>query len=73
MKFKKKPYKARKVFKRKSGGNKFQFSGRSSNWGNQMNLYPHPRPDTKIEDPQETQVGIVASMLQKLGFRVGAR
>ena len=71
MKFKKKPYKARKIFKRKSGGGKFQFSGKSSNWGNQMNLYP--RPDTKVEDPQETQVGIVASMLQKLGFRVGAR
>ena len=65
MKFKKKPYKAMKVFKRKSGGGKFRFSGKSSNWGNQT------MPYTGAENT--AQIGLVASMLQKMGFRIGMK
>ena len=65
MKFKKKPYKSRKIFCRKSGGGGFRFSGKQSNWGNQS-------INSKAEE-SIAQIGLVASMLQKIGFRIGAR
>jgi len=66
LKFKKKPYRARKIFKRKSGGGQFRFSGKQSNWGNQSMLY------SKAEE-SVAQAGLVVSMLQKMGFRIGVR
>ena len=55
-----------KVYQRKSGGGKFRPSGKSSSWGNQSTF-------AKPEEQAAAQLGIVSSVLQKMGFRVGPR
>ena len=63
---KKKPYKARKIFKRKSGGGKFWMTGRKGGSGGGRFFSPVATATTETPN-------LVKVALQKLGFRVGAR
>lgn len=62
MTYKKKPYKTRKIFCRKSGGGKFRMSGRKGG-GSGGRFFSKP---TRNENQ-------VKSILERIGFRVGKR
>jgi hypothetical protein len=62
---KKKPYKTRRVYKMKAGGPKFWRSGKFK--GGAHSAYVKP------EEQAAQQRGVVSSVLQAMGFRVGDR
>ena len=62
----KKPYKMRKPYKMKTGGPPFKMSG----------MQRHPSPIAMMGDNKKGDKsiwGMVASMLERIGFRVNAR
>lgn len=61
MKGRPKPYRQRKIYKRKSGGGKFFFSGRTN--------YPSPISTLNFGKIQQT-VNPLSFLLEKMGFNV---